>query len=382
MNKKPYGIYIHLPFCVRKCLYCDFLSFPIDRAAGENENFNSYLNALKLEIRSCGEKRPADSVFFGGGTPSLLTGEEFAALLKELDSAFWLSPEAEITLEANPGTLTREKLRAYRQAGVNRLSLGVQSFSDEELKRIGRIHTGEEAVEAFHLAREAGFTNISLDLIFALPDQDGKAFRESLNRAIALCPEHLSVYGLMLEEGTFLYAHREEYAFPDEEAERKMYHQALQLLEKAGYSRYEISNFARPGFASRHNLKYWERSPYLGFGLGAASFEGKRRWRNTSLPKRYAEHALKGEPIPAEEEEWLTPAEEWGEFMFLGLRKAEGISAGEFRECFGRTIEEVFPGKLACYEELGLIGRSGDRYFLTERGIDVSNRIFADFLPD
>lgn len=413
----PVSLYLHLPFCVRKCRYCDFLSGPYDAAVRRR-----YLRALETEIQLSAEtfsneRLSADTVFLGGGTPSLLDADELAHLMGVLSESFRILPGAEITMECNPGTVDREKLLAFREAGINRLSIGVQSFRDEELKLLGRIHTAEEAKQCVLDARWAGFDNISLDLISALPGQNIDQWMESLREAAALAPEHISAYSLILEDGTPL----KEAALqgklprlPDEDEDRKMYHETRSFLAEHGYHRYEISNYAKKGFESRHNSGYWTGHPYLGFGIGAASFYGGCRWSHTgsmtsylqalesagasagastesdreSLPFAEGTPDRRGqEPAEVlesiyEEKEILSEKDRMAEFMFLGLRRMQGVSEAEFLRRFGRTMEEVYGSVLKRYQELNMLQREGGRIFLTERGIDVSNAVMADFLPD
>lgn len=441
----PVSLYLHLPFCVRKCRYCDFLSGPYDAAVRRR-----YLRALETEIRlsaetfgngsfdlesfgngsfspeSIGdqergadlagngnERLSADTVFLGGGTPSLLDADELAHLMAVLSESFWILPGAEITMECNPGTVGREKLLAFREAGINRLSIGVQSFRDEELKLLGRIHTAEEARQCVLDARWAGFDNISLDLISALPGQNIGQWMESLREAVALAPEHISAYSLILEDGTPLKEAALEGKLPrlpDEDEDRKMYHETRSFLAEHGYHRYEISNYAKKGFESRHNSGYWTGHPYLGFGIGAASFYAGCRWSHTSSMTSYlqalesagASAKSDGESMSSaekatghrcheyaevlesiyEEKEILSEKDRMAEFMFLGLRRMQGVSEAEFLRCFGRTMEEVYGPVLKRYQELHMLQREGGRIFLTERGIDVSNAVMADFLPD
>lgn len=433
----PVSLYLHLPFCVRKCRYCDFLSGPYDAAVRRR-----YLRALETEIRlsaetfgngsfspeSIGDRErgadlagngslSADTVFLGGGTPSLLDADELAHLMAVLSESFRILPGAEITMECNPGTVGREKLLAFREAGINRLSIGVQSFRDEELKLIGRIHTAEEARQCVLDARWAGFDNISLDLISALPGQNIGQWMESLREAVALAPEHISAYSLILEDGTPLKEAALEGKLPrlpDEDEDRKMYHETRSFLAEHGYHRYEISNYAKKGFESRHNSGYWTGHPYLGFGIGAASFYAGCRWSHTRSMTSYLQ-ALEsagssagaltksdGESLSSaekatghrcqeyaevlesiyEEKEILSEKDRMAEFMFLGLRRMQGVSEAEFLRRFGRTMEEVYGPVLKRYQELHMLQREGGRIFLTERGIDVSNAVMADFLPD
>lgn len=355
----------------------------------------------------------ADTVFLGGGTPSLLDADELAHLMAVLSESFRILPGAEITMECNPGTVGREKLLAFREAGINRLSIGVQSFRDEELKHLGRIHTAEEARQCVLDARWAGFDNISLDLISALPGQNIGQWMESLREAVALAPEHISAYSLILEDGTPLKEAALEGKLPrlpDEDEDRKMYHETRSFLAEHGYHRYEISNYAKKGFESRHNSGYWTGHPYLGFGIGAASFYAGCRWSHTRSMTSYlqamesagASAKSDGESLSSaekatghrcqeyaevlesiyEEKEILSEKDRMAEFMFLGLRRMQGVSEAEFLRCFGRTMEEVYGPVLKRYQELHMLQREGGRIFLTERGIDVSNAVMADFLPD
>lgn len=374
-------LYIHIPFCVKKCSYCDFLSFPAGR-----EVQRAYVDALLDEIRGEKETGDADTIFFGGGTPSLLPAEEIARIMGQIRETWRISTEAEITLEANPGTLTQEKLRLWRQAGINRLSIGLQSSVNEELKTLGRIHTWEEFLEGYHMAREAGFTNINIDQMSALPGQTADSWRHTLERVLALKPEHISAYSLIVEEGTPFYekygedARRRERGesckyLPSEETERQMYYDTDTVLKEGGYHRYEISNYALPGKECRHNCGYWRRLPYRGFGLGASSLVQEVRFHNTADLAQYLRR-----DFPRMDEEHLTTEDQMEEFMFLGLRLMSGISEMEFREKFGRSFTNVY-GKVS--EKLaaqGLLVWENGRVYLTAAGIDVSNYVLAEFL--
>ncbi len=393
-------IYIHIPFCVRKCGYCDFVSVPAGR-----EVQASYQRALLREIRAQEERLSIPSVFFGGGTPSIVDPLYIEQILSCLRSGHELWEGAEITLEANPGTLTPEKLDIYRRAGVNRLSLGLQSASDEELRMLGRIHTYGEFLESFRAAREAGFSNINVDLMAALPGQTEESFEETLRTVSALSPEHLSVYSLIIEEGTPFHEKyhlqamaREEgredtWPLPTEETERQMYHRARQILEENGYFRYEISNYARKGCQCRHNVGYWTGVPYLGFGVSASSYFGGRRFSDTRDLGEYLE-VLAGQDENASEasgqdlsrlrteEELVTRERAMEEFMFLGLRLTAGVQEAEFLRRFGSSVEEVYGQAVSRMEEQGLMEREGGRLRLTERGNDVSNYVLSEFLLD
>lgn len=364
-------LYLHIPFCVKKCAYCDFLSAPADESVRAG-----YVEALKGEIRrqkALGADRKVTSVFIGGGTPSILEGTQTAELLESVYDSFRIDTHAEITIECNPGTLTKYKLSCYRRQGVNRLSIGLQSTDNRELKMLGRIHTYEEFLESFSLARETGFGNLNVDLMSALPGQTRESWQKTLKQVLALKPEHISAYSLIVEEGTPFYERfgpgaGEEYLLPDEDTERQMYYDTRDMLKAEGYERYEISNYARPGFACRHNLGYWERREYLGLGLGASSLIGGVRYQNHRKLSAY----LAGD-YSHEEVQRLTRKEIQEETMFLGLRKTEGVP---LTEELSKAYKEVFPG----LERQGLLLRENGRVRLTDLGIDVSNYVLAEFL--
>ena len=390
------SIYLHIPFCVRKCLYCDFLSAP----AGKEE-IERYVNLLLREIKEqsifYGDHRVI-SIFLGGGTPSLLAAADVERILGKIRQCYSVAADAEITIECNPGTVTAEKLHHYITSGINRLSVGLQSAEDEELARIGRIHSYRDFLESYRLAREAGFGNINVDLMAALPGQSVDSYRRTLERVTALSPEHISAYSLILEEGTQLYVNRGSYTFPGEEEDREMYELTGRCLGKAGFHRYEISNYAREGWECRHNKVYWCRGDYVGFGLGASSMVRNVRWKNPEAQAAYAacvekmaegmkERGLCGMSFVEMlrrtgrcEVQALTPQEQMEEFMFLGLRLTEGVDSEEFRMHFGETVGEVYGKQIESFEKQGLLEREGRRIRLTPRGIDVSNVIFAAFL--
>ena len=399
-RKKPLGIYVHIPFCIQKCLYCDFLSAPSDDAIRE-----SYVNALLAEIDAQAplyKGFQVHTVFFGGGTPSLLMPEQTAAILERLYQRFSFLPEKEmeITLEANPGTLTEEKLRAWRKAGVNRLSIGLQSAHDEELKSLGRIHTWKEFLWGYEAARRAGFSNLNIDLMSALPGQSVESWMDTLESVVELKPEHISAYSLIIEEGTPFYdwygpqdaasekrQMEKRKPLPSEEEDRLMYERTGEYLAKGGYGRYEISNYALPGFACRHNLAYWERTDYAGFGLGAASLRENVRWSNTAELAEYLAHAGQtGEETRIKKEMTrLSIQDQMEEFMFLGLRKTEGVSASTFERLYGKPLEAVYEEPVERLIREGLLLRyrkeDGSVFFrLSARGIDVSNYALAMFL--
>lgn len=399
-RKKPLGIYVHIPFCIQKCLYCDFLSAPSDETTRE-----SYVNALLAEIDAQAplyKGFQVHTVFFGGGTPSLLMPEQTAAILERLYQRFSFLPEKEIeiTLEANPGTLTEEKLRAWRKAGVNRLSIGLQSAHDEELKSLGRIHTWKEFLWGYEAARRAGFSNLNIDLMSALPGQSVESWMDTLESVVELKPEHISAYSLIIEEGTPFYdwygpqdaasekrQMEKRKPLPSEEEDRLMYERTGEYLAKRGYGRYEISNYALPGFACRHNLAYWERTDYAGFGLGAASLRENVRWSNTTELAEYLAHAGQtGEETRIKKEMTrLSIQDQMEEFMFLGLRKTEGVSASTFERLYGKPLEAVYEEPVERLIREGLLLRyqkeDGSVFFrLSDKGIDVSNYALAMFL--
>ena len=382
---KKLAIYIHIPFCVRKCLYCDFLSAP-----ASDETKEQYVQALCREIR---EERKSyvnykiETIFLGGGTPSLLSGEQLDRILGTVFDAYQVADDCEISMEVNPGTVTKEKLKAYKRAGVNRLSIGMQSAVEEELQSLGRIHSSEDAFDTYELAIKTGFNNINIDLMSAIPGQTIESWKESLKRILDLepAPAHVSAYSLIIEEGTPFF--EKTPTLPDEDTEREMYKITNDILSEAGYLRYEISNYAKPGFACRHNCTYWERGSYAGFGIGAASLVEQVRFSNTRNLKDYLGKYLKNATVAIKENrQELSVEEQMEEFMFLGLRMMRGVSAGKFSDLFGKTIEQVYPGIVEKYCRQGLLQKipeqgSGEaRIALTERGIDVSNVIMADFL--
>ena len=369
------GVYIHIPFCVQKCVYCDFLSAPATR-----ERQQAYLDALKREIEEEAKYYSdyvIETVFFGGGTPSILEAYDISECLMLLREHYSMSEDVEITLEMNPGTVSREKLEGLKKAGVNRLSIGLQSAQNEELKLLGRIHTWEDFVHTYEMARKAGFTNINIDLMSALPGQNMKTWEDTLKKVLKLEPEHISAYSLIIEEGTVLYDRLEQYPpIPSEEEDRLMYQRTKQLLSENGLERYEISNYAKKGFESRHNTIYWVRKEYVGFGLGASSMVADRRWSNTSEMVDY----LNVDVDKKEELHALTKEECMEEYMFLGLRMMQGVSVQGFFDCFGRHMEEVYGKIVEKWIKEGFLQKHGDRISLTDKGIDVSNVILADFL--
>ncbi len=372
--KKELELYIHIPFCIRKCEYCDFLSGP-----ASPKRQREYVNALCQEIRACGDygEYEVSSIFFGGGTPSILSGEWLAEIMEEIYKYFDVCENAEISIEANPGTVTEEKLRQYRNAGVNRISFGCQSANNDELKMLGRIHTWEEFLESFSMARAAGFDNINVDLMSGLPEQSLHTWENSLVKVAKLHPEHISAYSLIVEEGT-PFANR-QLNLPGEEEERQMYENTAEILGKYGYYQYEISNYAKAGYACRHNCGYWKRTEYLGLGLGSASLVHEARFSNTSDMELYLEKSANPSQIREDVQE-LSELEQMEEFIFLGLRMLKGVSKVCFWEKFGKSLDCVYGDIIRKYVDLGLLAWSDDYLHLTRAGISVSNQIFADFL--
>lgn len=382
MNQKELELYVHIPFCVKKCSYCDFLSAPATEQTKE-----AYMAALFAEI---GERakdykdRIVTSVFIGGGTPSLLSGDSIRQLMEHIREGFRLAPDAEITMEVNPGTVTTEKLTAFYAAGINRLSIGMQSAQEQELKILGRIHDFDGFCQVYREAVEAGFTNINVDVMSGLPGQTLASYKDTLEKVLRLepMPQHISAYSLIVEEGTpfAAMADRGELPLPEEDTERAMYEETIEVLAGYGFHRYEISNYALDGYECRHNVGYWVRRDYLGFGIGAASLIDNVRFQNGRDLNAYLAHPL----ASREEQQSLTTQEQMEETMFLGLRLIRGVSYPEFARCYGQTLEEVYGEVIARNEADGLLtvreDETGRRLMLTGRGLDVSNYVMAQFL--
>ena len=414
-NKNELGIYIHIPFCVHKCIYCDFLSSPADE-----ETKKRYVNAIIKEIYltkegrdskahthkllmdnndgigqgSIGKKDIVTSIFIGGGTPSVIDALDIKAIIEAVRDNYNVSEAAEITIECNPGTLDMTKIEIYREAGINRISFGLQSTSNSELKLLGRIHTYEQFVENYKLARKAGFDNINIDLMSALPGQTIESYRSVLKKAISLETEHISVYSLIIEEGTRLSDNIDRFPpIPSEEDDRYMYHMTKDILAVAGYGQYEISNYAQKGYECRHNIKYWERCNYIGFGIGAASLYGEKRYTNISDIRQYMDILLgdgddvsqnidgeqRIEAIRTDVEE-LSREDEMSEYMFLGLRKTAGIDIADFKDKFGCDISKIYDKPIKDNIASGLLVHKGNRLYLSQRGIDISNTVMSDFI--
>ncbi|MDY2686475.1 MAG: radical SAM family heme chaperone HemW [Selenomonadaceae bacterium] len=378
-----WGIYIHIPFCRQKCLYCDFASY-----AGREKDRAAYLQALEKEMRERVPRYLAKwgaprTIYLGGGTPTALKPGQMAGLFDVLADILHGAYPVEWTVEANPGTVDFPYLSMLRKKGVNRLSFGVQSFDDTLLRRIGRIHTADQVEQAIRWAKQAGFENLSIDLMYGLPGQTLEDLQESVGRALALEPTHISIYGLQVEAGTPFARLQEQgrLALPNDETAEAMYDYMTETLPAHGYARYEISNFARPGFESRHNLSYWQNVPYLGLGVAAHSYLDGCRTENEADLSRYIEDMERG-ISPAREEEPRTTAIAMEEFAFLALRTAAGISRRAFGETFGVPLECVYAGPIAEMEQKGLLVSEGDAVRLTARGAKYGNLVFEAFLLD
>ncbi len=365
---------MHIPYCAKKCNYCDFKSY-----AGQLDSTPAYFSMLQqelLEKANDAKNYEVDSIFIGGGTPSLVDAHYIANVLKTIQNNYTVADDCEITIEANPGTLTEEKCRIYRAAGINRISLGLQSANNEELKRLGRIHTFSDYLEAVTMAVEAGFFNISTDLIFGIPGQTAESFLETLRKVLALPLTHISAYSLIVEEGTLFYDMDEkgQLNLPEEDEERKIYWQGRELLQQHGFNQYEISNFAKDGYASRHNEKYWTGQPYLGFGVAAHSyFNGWRFWNPDTISDYLCTEK------PAEKEE-ISFYESMQEYMMLGLRRTYGISKEAFRQKFGKDMKEIYAAELTKLQNLGLLEETADAVRLTLKGMDYANLAFMEFV--
>lgn len=382
MNKKELELYIHIPFCARKCAYCDFLSF-----AAPERVYQEYVEKLMEEIYGQSadfQDYVVSSIFLGGGTPSILPAELVEALFVVLYDCFDIARDAEITIEANPGTLTMEKLQTYRRCGIDRLSIGLQSADDEELRTLGRIHCFDDFLKSFQRARQAGFTNINVDLMSALPGQSVQSWKNTLRKVMMLKPEHISAYSLIIEEGTPFYEryHEDQSTFPDEDMDRDMYHLTKELMAAQGYQRYEISNYAKPGYECRHNIGYWTGVDYLGLGLGSSSYTHGFRYHNVTDLDEYLSLDLSQAGAAARDIQELSLKDKMEEFMFLGLRLMKGVSGSEFFQRFGVNMWNVYGEVFARLKAQGLIEEQLPKVRLTEMGIDVSNAVLCEFLLD
>ena len=365
------GLYLHIPFCVRKCNYCDFCSFDLSTVDWKEE----YINRLCEEIVSYKDREiKVDTIFFGGGTPSLLTPLEFERICSAIKDSFCVLSECEFTIEANPKTLDREKLASFVKCGVNRLSIGLQSIYENEMKILGRIHSYDDFAQIYHLARECGIDNINVDLMYGIPEQTMDSFGQTVDAVLRLKPEHISLYGLILEEGTPFFERRDSLPLPSEDHECDMYYLAADKLRSAGYTHYEISNYALDGRQCQHNLNYWRCEEYIGLGLAAYSYFEGRRFGNSDDPAVY----ISNNCVDYEVDEDATDAA--FEYVMLRLRLAEGFSLSDYKEHFGVDFLSSRRELIDSYLKAGYISISDDRIALTERGFYVSNSILTELL--
>ncbi|MBQ9744632.1 MAG: radical SAM family heme chaperone HemW [Clostridia bacterium] len=377
---KDLGLYIHIPFCVKKCNYCDFYSL----GCVADEGIERYIDCLCLHIGMEGKNysnRRVDSVFFGGGTPSILSVEQIKKILNAIRHSFHLTEDCEITIEANPGTLTEEKAESYKSLGINRVSIGLQSASDSELRMLGRIHTFEDFQESYRLLSLAGIDNISVDIMYALPNQKTDDFIKTVDKVCEFSPEHISAYCLKIEENTYFYKIKDTLSLPDEDEQYKMYISLCDRLEKMGYEQYEISNFAKSGKRSKHNMKYWLSLDYLGFGPASHScIEGGRYSYSESIEEyeKSLEDGNEPKKIP-EADTPLTRDEIIDEFVMLRLRLSDGVNVKEFEERFEISFENRYK-KISMYEKSGYICKKNGAYAFTPKGFFVSNYILSDIL--
>ena len=373
------AVYIHIPFCPQKCNYCDFLSFQ----QMKEERMAAYVQALCQELRlgAAQYELQPQTIFIGGGTPTCLPLELLQQLLEQVQEILVTPALQEYTVEANPGTLTAEKLNLLRELGVNRLSLGVQSDTVEQLSLLGRIHDYQEVEQSVQMAREAGFTNLNLDLMYGITNQTLEQWQATLQHVLALEPEHISLYQLNIEEGTPLYQRLQkgEIELFDDETAEEMYRAAQQITKQYGYEQYEISNYAREGFASEHNQVYWRTENYLAFGLGACSFISPRRWNNLTHLHEYQQAVFNGQ-LPQGEEESLTHKERMSETVFMALRMNKGLKEADFKERFGLTLEQAFPEACRKCQQEGWLEKEVGYWRLTEAGRVLGNLVFLEFI--
>ena len=380
MNKKELELYIHIPFCAKKCDYCDFLSF-----AAPETIYRTYTEKLMEEIcyQSVSYKEyVVVSIFIGGGTPSVLPYGYLETVMNVVRENYDVSPEAEITVEVNPGTVTADKLVSYQRGGINRISLGLQSTVNTELQALGRIHSFEDFLRSYQLVRQAGFQNINVDLMSAIPGQTLESWKNTLRKVVMLRPEHISAYSLIVEEGTPFYDRYGEdgTGLPEEEADREMYHFTKSYLAEKGYERYEISNYAKPGYACRHNIGYWTGRAYLGVGLGASSYIEDIRFHNAEDLKDYLALDMMQKRYGDVVDEQLNEQDKMEEFMILGLRLTRGVSGSEFIEKFGQNMWNIYSQVLPELLKEGLLEMDAPYIKLTEFGLDVSNQVFGRLL--
>lgn len=372
MTAKPIGLYVHVPFCKKKCSYCDFCSFPTSAISWREE----YVDRLCKEITAYKNQGVClDTIFFGGGTPSLLSPAEFSKITDSIRRAFNVLPNTEFTLEANPATLTRESLCSYISEGVNRLSIGLQSIHENELKKLGRIHNFDEFRSSYFLSRDCGIDNVNVDLMYGIPHQSRESFQNTLKETLALFPEHISVYGLILEDGTPLFEQKDKLSFPTEDEECDMYEEACKILSGTGYLHYEISNYAKPGRECKHNLKYWKGEEYIGVGVSAYSYFNEERFRNSQSIDEY----LSGNGGKFDLEK-ISKSDKAYEYVMLRLRLEEGFCPDEYERLFGHSFTEGREGKIKSFLSLGYMQKTNGFLSLTEKGFYVSNFIINELI--
>jgi len=378
---EPIGLYLHIPYCLHKCGYCDFNSHNIDEAEME-----SYVQALLLEMehyaKSAGHCR-VDTIFFGGGTPTTLPFADLARILKACHQQFQVDPEAEVTCEANPATIPQTDLAQLREAGFNRLSIGVQSFDPDELKRLERVHSVNEVYLTVERARKAGFDNLSLDLMFALPGQTARLWESNLQKAIGLNPEHLSAYNLTIEPDTVFYKQQSQgqLKMPPDDFQRELFEIAIDTLTGVGYEHYEISNYAKPGKQCRHNLNYWVNGEYIGLGAGASSTFNGEHYKNVNLPARYIMQ-INETQAAVESRETPDRRQRMGEAVMLGLRLREGLNLSTFEKQFGVTFQETFGETVERLEKMELLEISNGQISLTQQGLFLADSVIVEFITE
>lgn len=373
---KKLGIYVHVPFCIRKCNYCDFYSVKWDETL-EDE----YVDTVIEEAARCDKETDhcqVDTVFIGGGTPSVLSCRSLEKLLAGLKTSFTITEDAEITIEANPNSLSAEGLAIFRKLGINRLSIGIQSMDDAVLKRIGRLHTSKEAAAAVKAAQNAGFNNVNADIMFNIPGQTAEKVSDTLLKVIDMGVKHISFYSLKLEEGTPMYSEEQKHSFtmPDEDEERRMYYAGRQVMEKHGFMQYEISNFALRGYECRHNLKYWQQQQYIGLGPAAHSFIGNLRYSNRPNLREYLQDSVSCRVV----QEVMNENDLMFEYVMLHLRLNSGVDKLKFKQRFGQDFDMIYHQKVRELETAGLVKDENDKICLTYRGIDLSNYVFEELM--
>lgn len=374
------GLYLHLPFCISKCPYCDFNSYQLK----EDNQISSYISALYQEITTYSKKLKKSNIktiYLGGGTPTILSGVQIYDILEFCKSKFTIDKDAEITIEANPGTLDGEKIKLLIESGINRLSLGAQSFNNLFLKKLGRIHNTQDIIDSYYLARKEGFNNINIDIMFALPDQTTEDLQVTLKKAVSLKPDHLSLYNLTIKPGTEYYKKykKGKLKLPTEDEEFDMYNWAIKFLEESGFEHYEIANFARPYKRSMHNLIYWQNKPYLGIGAGAYSFIKGYRYMNYESPARYVKEMMSGK-LPVDNGEKLSLRKRMIETIILGLRTKDGVGYKKFKTRFGVNLNDIFFKQVNKLVNLALLEKGDCKIKLTKKGIFLANTVFREFV--